>query len=483
MKLSKSSSPTRLLALLSIMSLCTPALSSQRCTLVFETAAEPALWQQIQREIFPGDAETIFDDNLSYLRTLKSQSSAGVMRSKFSDIFQTRFYYSSTGVPQNQSQTLEAPLVDSSAKVVFIFVHGSGTAKSSGRNFQQLMNTLSQMGYAGVAFDLPFHMEGPRRHDMHDAKKFISWFSSIVDTIKSQTTGQPVYLVGHSFGPEVISEYLMQNPFSVQGAALLSPAGFDPILEKWQSEKTEKMKFGGDVASNTNAGEWAAQVVRGFSWNKTQGQHDPTRANPNLKVRMLSGDREEYVPAPLGANGLPAGKNTYDIAAALKKHLQNITATIEPGIGHYVFEHKDQQNQNVVLRELLALVDSSPADFNQAASARAVELQSRTLANTLAQKYASDGLFRSWISVKYSVRSLRQAVRNNDERLLKKIELEYSDAKLNRENELMAAALKLADEDLTFYNMNPTLIDNLRKPGAKPNTALFSLYLDYLERN
>jgi hypothetical protein len=41
---------------------------------------------------------------------------------------------------------------------------------------------------------------------------------------------------------------------------------------------------------------------------------------------------------------------------------QNATITVEPGIGHYLFEHLDRNGHNVVLRELLAVDGETPAN-------------------------------------------------------------------------------------------------------------------------
>lgn len=435
------------------------------------------VWARVKEEIRPTEDPVNFHNKSDYLRESKIAQSTGLMQSRFDHSLETRFYFAGTAVPN--AHTGVQPLVDPNSKAVFLMVHGSGTMKSSGRNFSSVMNTLGQMGYSAVAFDLPFHMEGPKSQSMYDIKKYNDWMEKAVEKVRSESNGKPVYLVGHSFGPDVIMEYLIQNPHKVQGAALLSPAGFDKVLSDWYDNYTAKMKFGGDTAENTLGGQWSHAISQKFQWNKTNGAKDPTVANPNLKLRVLTGNREEYVPAPLAGNGLPNGKNTYDMREAFRKHARNAEVVIEDGVGHYIFAHKDSDGRNVVLRELLALegVDSK----NEPAITREyARNKSLTPDETLSLLYSTDRLFKSYVDQSFGERTFRTAVIQKNDRLLKKIDLQYKEAKSALEESILEDILKLAERDSFFYERHRMILDQMRSGKLRGDTSLFPAYSDYL---
>jgi pimeloyl-ACP methyl ester carboxylesterase len=290
-----------------------------------------------------------FKDDLSFLSTMQRQEQLGVVGTFFSKEWDTQVFYTQTAIPKNG----KTPLVDPDSRAVYVFFHGSGTQKSSGRNFIANMNTLSRLGYSAIAIDMPFHAEGPRGEKYKQSSEFMEWVKKIVTEAKK--SGKPVYLAGHSFGPDVILEFISRYPKLADGVVGLSPASFTKELDRWYENFTTKMKFGGDVPENAPGGEWAYLMSKQFAWSKHK-LADPTKVNPDMRVRILSGDREEYVPAPLDKETYAVvGRNTYDVSVPLKKLFSNATITIEPGIGHYLFDHVDASGMNVVLRELLAV--------------------------------------------------------------------------------------------------------------------------------
>jgi pimeloyl-ACP methyl ester carboxylesterase len=287
-------------------------------------------------------------------------------------------------------------MIDPEAKAVVVFFHGSGTAQSGGINFAHNMNKLANLGYAGLSFDMPFHSEGPTKDQFNDADYFMNWVHQVVSIARE--SGKPVYLVGHSFGPDVIAEYLYRFPFDVQGAALLSPASFNKTLQDWYNRKTSRMSFGGDVAQSTLGGEWAGRVSQGFIWSRSGGHGDPTLINPDLKVEILTGDREEYVPAPTGGKrGTPIGRNTYDMERALRPLFSGAHIVIEPGIGHYLFDHTDRNGANVVARTIYQLIGFDGTTEAQTVRAIAAKNSERPYSAQLEQMLGSDRLFKSWL--------------------------------------------------------------------------------------
>ena len=231
-------------------------------------------------------------DNKAYIKAIQTKESLGVVQTFFSKSWNTQVYFTGTGLPDSNGR---APLVDPQAKAVYVFFHGSGTMKSSGRNFVSNMNTLAKLGYSAISFDMPFHANGPKDSKFDNSNEFMEWVKNIVLEVKKSE--KPIFLAGHSFGPDVILEFITRYPKLVDGAVALSPASFNKELEKWYNDHTSKMKFGGQVDSNDAGGEWAFKVSRQFLWSKGK-LTDPTVVNPNLNVRILSGNKEEYVPAP-----------------------------------------------------------------------------------------------------------------------------------------------------------------------------------------
>jgi pimeloyl-ACP methyl ester carboxylesterase len=325
---------------------------------------------------------------------LQEAEKMGQVRALFDKKLDTRIYYTATGLPD---ASLRIPIIDPDAKAVVVFFHGSGTAQSGGINFVHNMNKLATLGFSAMSFDMPFHADGPVSESFYDSTHFIRWVRQVVNIARA--SGKPVYLVGHSFGPDVIAEYLYHYPHDVQGAALLSPAGFNQTLKDWYDSHTSKMRFGGEVAESTLGGEWADRVTRGFIWSKhLPNVVDPTVANPNLRIEVLSGDREEYVPSPTGGkNKTPTGRNTYDLKAALQPLLKNANITLEPGIGHYIFDHNDRNGQNVVMRTIYSVLGFDSRREQDVAIERAKVVSARPAWVQLEQMIAGDRIFRSWL--------------------------------------------------------------------------------------
>ncbi len=413
-------------------------------------------------------------DDFSYIDAMQKRERLGQVATFFSKKWDTQMYVSNTGTPDSMGRI---PLVDPNARAVVIFFHGSGTMKSSGGNFLANMNTLANLGYSSLAFDMPFHMQGPRDTKFNDSRVFMEWVRSIV--LEAKKSGRPVFLAGHSFGPDVALEYVARYPKDVEGVVGLSPAGFTKELSKWYDEKTSKMNFGGAVASNDAGGIWAATMSSQFLWSKGK-LADPTVVNPNLKVRILSGNREEYVPAPLSAEtGLPSGENTYDVTVPLKKVLKNAVVTVEPGIGHYLFEHQDANGNNVVLRELLVGTGISPVNLKETIRdmTTAVRAENKNIhaPGQLAKKYAQDSIFRAWADLTYGPRTTMKTANQGLDALSQKILDHYQVAQKEREMELYHRVLNTKTTHPEFYDKYKHIIDKAN-PKVLDTSLLVPFY-------
>lgn len=417
-------------------------------------------------------------DSVSYLREYKRAEILGRVSSKFDRSLDTRVYFTNTAIPVKNSQgKMQQPMIDPEAKAVFVFFHGSGTMQSGGKNFYGIMNSLASMGYAALSFDLPFHAEGPNKEAFQDARYFMRWVDRIVEMAKQND--QRVVLVGHSFGPDVIAEYLYRNPKGADAAVMLSPAGFNKVLEDWYFNYTAKMSFGGDVPANRIAGEWADRVSKQFIWKSGLRHKDPTVLNPELEVRMLSGNREEYVPAPVGGSKkTPIGPNTYDIGVAFKEHFANSNVTIEKGVGHYIFNHLDSNGHNIVMREILGSVGESAANEKSLKKDYATFLQdSRNDAGRMLHRFATDRIFAEWLNESHPQGFAERIYKMNDSAKARRILQEHDIWREAREREIMQ---EISDTETTlpsFYRQYKGNIDAMRA-SKKFDATLFIPYLD-----
>lgn len=419
------------------------------------------------------DNKIDWNSDLSFIDTMQKRERLGQINSFFSKKLDTQIYHSNTGKPDANGNI---PLVDPNAKAVFIFFHGSGTMKSSGGNFISNMNTLSNLGFSSISFDMPFHMQGPRDAKFNDSRVFMEWVRSIV--LEAKKSGKPVYLAGHSFGPDVALEYVARYPKDVDGVIALSPAGFTKVLSKWYDKYTSKMNFGGNVDSNDPGGVWAATMSSQFLWAKGK-LADPTVVNPRLKVRILSGNREEYVPAPVGGeNKTPIGENIYDITGPLKKVLRNAEVTIEPGIGHYLFEFTDKNGHNVVLRELLLGVGENPANIKRIIEDVRSENQKLHIPGQLAKKYAQDPLFRTWADMTFGPKTVLKMAEQGLDSMSQKILDRYNIAQKERETIIFNKILNSKTTHPEFYEKYKVQVDRMN-PKVH-DTTMFVPFMNFV---
>ena len=412
----------------------------------------------------------------SFLAEKSKKDILGLVETEFSEKYDTRFYYTATSEKTNKDIPF---VIDPKSKAVYIFFHGSGTAQSSGKNFYGIMNNLAKLGFSALSFDYPFHGDGPLSPKFNDVEYFMKWVDSIVQEAKK--SGKPIYLVGHSFGPDVISEYVTRFPFAVAGALLMSPAGFNPILSAWYDDHTSKMKFGGEVPQNEAGGIWASQMSLQFLWNKFKLQ-DPTLVNPNLKIRVLSGNREEYVPAPTGGSKkTPIGPNTYDIGAAIREHFRNIEVIIEDGVGHYIFTHTDAKGNNVVMRELLEVAGFNIGSTKKMIDETSLASSQTSYADRLIVRYSLDGNFRTFVNRYVGERSFKQKMKNNNEVLAKHISDQYD--LYARAYELKIAEYVVSDSPYVkdFQKSNLALVESARKNMKERFSQVLVLFSAYLE--
>jgi pimeloyl-ACP methyl ester carboxylesterase len=342
----------------------------------------------------PTKAPKDFLDDKTYLEEQREASFRGKVNYLYDNELKTRIFYTNTARPTAEGKI---PIVDPEAKALYVYLHGSGTQKAGGENFSYKANALANMGYAVLSLDLPFHKSGSTDPKLVYPKKFNEYLDRLIQ--KYRVRGQPVYLAGHSFGPELAAEYLRRKPHGVDGAVLISPATYTNALQDYFVKVTSMAThFWGDTKPNRVGANWGGIIASLRTWTNPPSEKspDPTIENPNLRVRVMSGAWDEYFPGKLDENGEPTKEpRDYDPTPDFKRVMKNAEVTIEPGVGHYIFLHKDANGHDVVLRELLAVNGDSIANEKEMKK----EFNSRKFSSTeqLLQKFSKEPMFRTWM--------------------------------------------------------------------------------------
>lgn len=423
-------------------------------------------------------------NDMDYMEEMKyTNSTLGLVDTKFVKEFDTQIYYTSTAKPRPDGTI---PEVDPEAKALVVYFHGSGTMKASGVGFAGKMNSLSKMGYSSLSFDLPFHRLGSKNPALADPKNFAEYVDKIIQKYKVE--GQPVILVGHSFGPDVIAEYVTRFPHSVDSAVLVSPGSFDKATTKWYNEKTTKMDFG-DTEMNDEGGRWAGMVTNGKIWSdpKAPGRVDPTIANKDLKIHVISGDKEEYIPGELDARGMPTDKpREYDVQKAFNQYFSRVDVTIEPGVGHYIFNHRDAQGQDVVLRSVLKADGESLANEKELKKAMAQRMAQRGAQEVLATRYTKEPFFRKWVDAEAKKQGTTGAslvetfMKTEDKKTAQSMLTNFMTVERQRVEVMNKNIKATANWAPDFYAENKAAIDTLGDKGVD-QTGIQAKYHAYLK--
>jgi acylglycerol lipase len=116
----------------------------------------------------------------------------------------------------------QAWLPGGEAKAVLLFVHGMGS--HSGR-YSNIVDPLVPRGIAVYGFDQIGH--GKSSGERGTVKRFEDFTDTLAvyrEKIKSEQTGKPVFLFGHSLGGLIAADYLLDHQADFRGAILSAPA-------------------------------------------------------------------------------------------------------------------------------------------------------------------------------------------------------------------------------------------------------------------
>jgi alpha-beta hydrolase superfamily lysophospholipase len=113
-------------------------------------------------------------------------------------------------------------VVPKNPRAILIIVHG---VSEHGGRYLRLQRELSELGFAVFAYDQRgFGKSTGRRTYAAHYTDFLNDLKEIIDTAKKEIPGQPIILIGHSFGGLVVSAFCIHFPEAVKRIILSAPA-------------------------------------------------------------------------------------------------------------------------------------------------------------------------------------------------------------------------------------------------------------------
>jgi len=113
-------------------------------------------------------------------------------------------------------------LPEGDPKAAIIIVHGLG--EHSGR-YDNVVDHMVPLGYAVYGFDLPGHGKSD------GTREFVEQFKDYSDTlttyrkmVEGWQSGKPIFLLGHSMGGLITTQYLIGHSKDFSGAVISAPA-------------------------------------------------------------------------------------------------------------------------------------------------------------------------------------------------------------------------------------------------------------------
>jgi alpha-beta hydrolase superfamily lysophospholipase len=115
----------------------------------------------------------------------------------------------------------QAWLPEGNVKAVLLIVHGLG--EHSGR-YMNVVNHFIPLGYAIYGFDHIGHgkSEGIREF-VERFEEFTNTLSIYHNMVKGWQTGKPIFLLGHSLGGLIATDYLLDHQAEFRGAIISAP--------------------------------------------------------------------------------------------------------------------------------------------------------------------------------------------------------------------------------------------------------------------
>lgn len=353
--------------------------------------------------------------------------SEGLLVQRYHEGMRTTIYHTASEPLADGS----VPLIDPASKAVAIFFHGSGTEKSSGRNFIHNMNSLANEGISCMAMDLPFHGKSKADTLQYKKQEFMKALHKVIAPAKA--SGKKIILFGHSFGPDIAAEYAKTYPGDVDHIILVSPAPSGSEPHEWMYKNVTEpgmplvTQGQGTVTDNERGGEWAGSMGAQFNWLK---EGIPS----SVGVTVMIGSKDEWQ-NPISHRGLPKWANLikptkgspalgnekiaqklgvkpkYDYTDGLeviKEAIPHADFQIVDDWGHYIFEAEVLEKRrgketpvNLINKTILDVAGINVDERGMKKEDRSSRLKLRLL-------YENSATFRDWLTEK----GLPQAVKD-----------------------------------------------------------------------
>ncbi len=276
------------------------------------------------------------------------------------------------------------------AKAIVIGFGGAGVMSASGRTFIPDGYVFKKYGVSMVAFDYPFHADGPRTDRYQNAREFMAMVFAIVRHYEK--TGLPIYLMGHSFGPTVIQELLHQSPRNVRGAIYLSPGG---SLSPEQGVIYRQLVDSGDlprywdsigIIEEPEGEPWSNRMEDYFTANKGQN------LNIRVPIELIAGKHDLY--------------STAETMALLAQRYPNMKVDLVDGAGHDIFKLRGRMEKYVTEKMIdfiereggIMLTEIFKPGNPEACNRRTLHRVYGEGISDLKYYHANSALFRHWLA-------------------------------------------------------------------------------------
>lgn len=257
----------------------------------------------------------------------------------------------------------QAWIPEGEIKAAVLIVHGLGEHSS---RYTNVVNHLVPQGYALYGFDLPGHgKSGGVREFLKKFEDYTHTVTAVLNIVKVEQPGKPVFLLGHSMGGLIACYYLLDHSADFQGAVISAPSimipefvtKFTVFVGKTLSIVAPKT---GLIALDANAVSRDSEVVQAYV-NDPLVFHGKTTARLSaeaLQAMMKVNEEMEQITAPLiivhgredKLANPKASQLLYDRASSVDKTLK-----IYDGLHHEVFNEPEHEQ---VLDEVAAWLDA-----------------------------------------------------------------------------------------------------------------------------
>lgn len=254
-------------------------------------------------------------------------------------------------------------LPEGNKKAAILIVHGLG--EHSGR-YMNVVDHLVPRGYALYGFDLIGHGKSDgERAFIEQYEDFSATLLAYYKMVKAEQPGLPIFLLGHSMGGLIATEYLIDHSDNFQGAIISAPlimvpdniSQFTIIAGKILSKIAPKM---GIVAVDPNGVSRDPAVVQAYI-NDPLVLHEKTSARLNaelLQAILRVNDAAEQITVPLiilqGSCDKLVNPNG---AKMLNERASSTDKTLKvyDGLHHEVFNEPEHE---IVLGDVAAWLDA-----------------------------------------------------------------------------------------------------------------------------